>query len=256
MMLRLRRYPLLDLPPRSRCLDLGPCLTQQLKAFLVNDQPVAEQVWVLLVSGEGPMRRRKSRSTATLEEGRPAPTAHCEGVFRPFRQHRSRLIAYSLVFEDPASIQDPDSDTDSDGPGPGPSVGIRGERGGPPLEGPIAELEWDPTGDVGWLGAHRSRRVWTPGSPCEVCGRAELPSDRKQPSPRDVTVQLPLGSEGPKEGRARPRWTRRTLLFLLLLLLLGLACLLPPPRGPPCPPPQLRGPLHLVLNYVNGPPPT
>ncbi|XP_020833328.1 nesprin-4 [Phascolarctos cinereus] len=223
--------------------------------------------------GEGPMRRREPWSTATLEEGGPAPTAHYEGIFRRLSRHRGRLIAYSLVFEDPASIQEPDSDTDSDGPGPGPRVGIGRERGGPPLEGPTAELEWDPTGDVGWLGALRSRRVWTPGSPCEVCGRAEPlavwshrpwgPSrssfhtqDREQPSLRNVTVQIPLGSGGHKEGGARPRWTRRTLLFLLLLLLLGVACLLPPPGGPHCPPPRLRGPLHLVLNYVNGPPPT
>uniref|UniRef100_A0A4X2M3B9 KASH domain-containing protein n=2 Tax=Vombatus ursinus TaxID=29139 RepID=A0A4X2M3B9_VOMUR len=228
------------------------------------------------VQGESDaMRRKEPWSTATLGEGRVTPTVYCEGIFRRLNRRRGQLIAYSLVFEDPASIQDPDSDTDSDGPGPGPRVGIGSERGGPPQEGPIAELEWDPTGDVGWLGALRSRRVWTPGSPCEVCGHAEplgvwslrpwgapRPSfrtqARKQPSPQDVTVQIPLGAGGPKERGAQPRWTHRTLLFLLLLLLLGVACLLPPPGGPHCHPPRLRlrGPLHLVLNYVNGPPPT
>ncbi|XP_068934732.1 nesprin-4 [Petaurus breviceps papuanus] len=238
------------------------------EATLVNDQPAAEQV-----SGEGPMRRREPRHTATLEEGRAARTDGCEGIFRRLRRHGGRLIAYSLVFEDPASIQDPDSDTDSDGLGPGSRVGIGGERGGPPPEGPIAELEWDPTGDVGWLGAPRSRRVWASGSPCEVCGRTEPLSawplgpwgsplsslhtqDRKQPSPRDVTVQIPLDSRAHKEGGAQPRWTHRTLLVLLLLLLLGAVCFFPPPGGPHCPPPRLRGPLHLVLSYVNGPPPT
>ncbi|XP_051844868.1 nesprin-4 [Antechinus flavipes] len=244
----------------------GPGLTRPLQAFLVNDQPAAEPV-----SGEGLMRRREPRSWATLEEGRPAPAAHCEGV-----RHRGRLIAYSLVFEDPAWIQDSDSDTDSEGPGAGPGdlgprVGIGGERGGLPLEGPAADLEWDPTGDVGWLGTIRSRRVWTPGSPCEVCGhveplgawslrpwgapRAVAPPDRKQPSPRDVTVQIHKEGEEPAGGAQPPR-ARRPLLFVLLLLLLGVACLLPPPRGPHCPPPRLPGPLHLVLSYVNGPPPT
>ncbi|XP_043846973.1 nesprin-4 [Dromiciops gliroides] len=205
---------------------------------------------------------------------------HEEGIFRHLcHRHRGRLIAYSLVFEDPTSIQDPDSDTDSDGPGTGPGglglprVGIGGERG-PPLE---AELEWDPTGDVGRLGALRSKTVWTPGSPCEVCGRAEplavwslrprgpprsfRAQDRKQPSPPDVTVQIPLGSGSPEQGggstgAAQPRWPRCSLLFLLLLLLFGVACLFPPPRGPLCPPRRLSGPLHLVLSYVNGPPPT
>ncbi|XP_044523403.1 nesprin-4 isoform X2 [Gracilinanus agilis] len=219
------------------------------EAFLANDQQAEESV-------EGLMRRREPWSTATLEEGGQASLAHYEGVFRCLGRHRGRLIAYSLVFEDPASLQDPDSDTDSEGPGTGSgSLGPGVGTGGPPLEGSIAELEWDPTGDVGWLGALRSRTVWTPGSPCDVCGRAEPLADRKQPSPEDVPVLIPTGSEGPKEGRG-PRWPRRTLFFLLLLLLLGAACLLPPPGGPHCPPPRLPGPLHLVLSYVNGPPPT
>ncbi|XP_074074930.1 nesprin-4 isoform X2 [Macrotis lagotis] len=219
------------------------------------------------------MWRREAWNRATLEEGRLAPTPRWH-----LGHHHGRLIAYSLVFEDPSLIRDPDLDTDSDGSGCGPRVEIGSDWGGSPLEGPVAELEWDPTGDVGWLGALRNRRVWTPGSPCEVCGRAEPLAvwsvrprgpprssfhtrDQNQQSPRDGTVQIPLGSEDPKEEgvlarEAQPRRTHRTLLFLLLLFLLGVACLLPPPGGPPYPPPRLPGSLHLVLRYVNGPPPT
>lgn len=110
---------------------------------------------------------------------------------------------------------------DSDGPGPG---GVWGPWAPSSLPTP-AELEWDPAGDVGGLGPLGQRTAWTPGTPCELCGRRG-PQGRGQSlevraggvtspqAPKGPSVCLPAG---PFSLPRRSSWLCLSRCLLLLV---------------------------------------
>uniref|UniRef100_A0A8C9KKN0 Spectrin repeat containing nuclear envelope family member 4 n=1 Tax=Panthera tigris altaica TaxID=74533 RepID=A0A8C9KKN0_PANTA len=187
------------------------------------------------------------------------------------------------VFEEASTLdQDLEVEGDLDGPGPG---GAWGPWAPSSLPTP-AELEWDPAGDVGGLRPLGRKTAWTPGAPCELCGHrvpkgrgqglevrdmlmscfshrkhlagqrrrslVRKPQDKKQASPnlQDVMLEVDPGAPPPAS-----RWSLTFLILLLFLLLVGATLLLPPSGGSCCSPARLARTPHLVLSYVNGPPP-
>ncbi|XP_028922287.1 nesprin-4 [Ornithorhynchus anatinus] len=92
------------------------------------------------------------------------------------------------------------------------------------------------------------------------CSPPDTQAPKMQPSssaPPEVALQIEMGSVAgppspPRRGRAGPG----PGLLLLLLLLLGSLWLLLPPGRPDCTLHRPAWPPHLVLRYVNGPPPT
>nr|KAF6408164.1 spectrin repeat containing nuclear envelope family member 4 [Molossus molossus] len=68
---------------------------------------------------------------------------------------------------------------------------------------------------------------------------------------RDVMLEVDSGAPTPASGRP----LTFLLLLLLFLLLVGSTLLLPQSGGSCCSPARLARTPHLVLNYVNGPPP-
>ncbi|GAB5582142.1 nesprin-4 isoform X3 [Prionailurus iriomotensis] len=79
-----------------------------------------------------------------------------------------------------------------------------------------------------------------------------FPLDKKQASPnlQDVMLEVDPGAPPPAS-----RWSLTFLILLLFLLLVGATLLLPPSGGSCCSPARLARTPHLVLSYVNGPPP-
>ncbi|XP_075392648.1 nesprin-4 [Tenrec ecaudatus] len=184
---------------------------------------------------------------------------------------------YCEVLEEANRLeQDLEAEGDSDGPGPG----------GLPT---LAELEWDPAGDLGNLRPLGQKAPRTPGAPCELCGhrspegrglaledalmlglshrkhlaghrrrslilKSQLPAAvyplvKKRQAPPDVILEV--------ESGAPARTARWPLILLFLVCLLVGATLLWPRSGDLCcPPTWLAWTPYLVLSYVNGPPPT
>ncbi|XP_036688825.1 nesprin-4 isoform X2 [Balaenoptera musculus] len=135
----------------------------QLQALQADLHGAAERLDALLVFGEGLAQRSEPQARASLEQ-----------VLRAFRTHRDSIfrqlwrLQAQLVFEEASTLeQDLEVEGDSDGTGPG---GVWGPWAPSSLPTP-AELEWDPAGDVGGLGPLGQRTTWTPGTPCELCGR-------------------------------------------------------------------------------------
>ncbi|XP_042824995.1 nesprin-4 isoform X4 [Panthera tigris] len=190
-------------------------------------------------------------------------------------------LSSDQVFEEASTLdQDLEVEGDLDGPGPG---GAWGPWAPSSLPTP-AELEWDPAGDVGGLRPLGRKTAWTPGAPCELCGHrvpegrgqgledmlmsgfshrkhlagqrrrslVRKPQDKKQASPnlQDVMLEVDPGAPPPAS-----RWSLTFLILLLFLLLVGATLLLPPSGGSCCSPARLARTPHLVLSYVNGPPP-
>ncbi|XP_065755494.1 nesprin-4 isoform X2 [Phocoena phocoena] len=104
-------------------------------------------------------------------QGGPRGTEPAAGLPRlptPPSHEDSAGAKHREVFEEASTLeQDLEVEGDSDGPGPG---GVWGPWAPSSLPTP-AELEWDPAGDVGGLGPLGQRTAWTPGTPCELCGR-------------------------------------------------------------------------------------
>ncbi|XP_049477908.1 nesprin-4 isoform X4 [Panthera uncia] len=199
-------------------------------------------------------------------------------------------LSSDQVFEEASTLdQDLEVEGDLDGPGPG---GAWGPWAPSSLPTP-AELEWDPAGDVGGLRPLGRKTAWTPGAPCELCGHrvpegrgqglenshtfispqdmlmsgfshrkhlagqrrrslVRKPQDKKQASPnlQDVMLEVDPGAPPPAS-----RWSLTFLILFLFLLLVGATLLLPPSGGSCCSPARLARTPHLVLSYVNGPPP-
>ncbi|XP_059940909.1 nesprin-4 isoform X4 [Mesoplodon densirostris] len=252
------------------------------EALQADLRGAAERLDALLVFGEGLAQRSEPQARASLEQVLRAFRTHRDSVFRQLWRLQAQLVSYSLVFEEASTLeQDLEVEGDSDGPGPG---GVWGPWAPSSLPTP-AELEWDPAGDVGGLGPLGQRTAWTPGTPCELCGRRgpqgrgqsledmlmsglshrkPLTGHRRRsllrksqdkmrqasPSVQDVMLEVDPGSPTPA--------SRRPLTFLLLLLfllLVGATLLLPMSGGSCCSPARLARTPYLVLSYVNGPPP-
>ncbi|XP_028340556.1 nesprin-4 isoform X5 [Physeter macrocephalus] len=140
----------------------------QLQALQADLRGAAERLDALLVFGEGLAQRSEPQARASLEQVLRAFRAHRDSIFRQLWRLQAQLVSYSLVFEEASTLeQDLEVEGDSDGPGPG---GVWGPWAPSSLPTP-AELEWDPAGDVGGLGPLGQRTAWTPGTPCELCGR-------------------------------------------------------------------------------------
>uniref|UniRef100_A0A8C8XBF9 Spectrin repeat containing nuclear envelope family member 4 n=1 Tax=Panthera leo TaxID=9689 RepID=A0A8C8XBF9_PANLE len=244
----------------------------QLQALQADLCGAAERVDALLAFGEGLAQRSEPQARASLEQVLRALRAHRDGIFRRLWWLQAQLVSYSLVFEEASTLdQDLEVEGDLDGPGPG---GAWGPWAPSSLPTP-AELEWDPAGDVGGLRPLGRKTAWTPGAPCELCGH-RVPEGRgqglevragrghpsstgtlgiplcKQASPnlQDVMLEVDPGAPPPAS-----RWSLTFLILLLFLLLVGATLLLPPSGGSCCSPAQLARTPHLVLSYVNGPPP-
>ncbi|XP_036688833.1 nesprin-4 isoform X9 [Balaenoptera musculus] len=128
----------------------------------------AERLDALLVFGEGLAQRSEPQARASLEQVLRAFRTHRDSIFRQLWRLQAQLVSCSLVFEEASTLeQDLEVEGDSDGTGPG---GVWGPWAPSSLPTP-AELEWDPAGDVGGLGPLGQRTTWTPGTPCELCGR-------------------------------------------------------------------------------------
>uniref|UniRef100_A0ABI7ZST5 KASH domain-containing protein n=1 Tax=Felis catus TaxID=9685 RepID=A0ABI7ZST5_FELCA len=253
----------------------------QLQALQADLCGAAERVDALLAFGEGLAQRSEPQARASLEQVLRALRAHRDGIFRRLWWLQAQLVSYSLVFEEASTLdQDLEVEGDLDGPGPGGAWGPWAPSGLPTP----AELEWDPAGDVGGLRPLGRKTAWTPGAPCELCGhrvpegrgqgledmlmsgfshrkhlagqrRRSLlrkPQDKKQASPnlQDVMLEVDPGAPPPAS-----RWSLTFLILLLFLLLVGATLLLPPSGGSCCSPARLARTPHLVLSYVNGPPP-
>ncbi|KAJ8791451.1 hypothetical protein J1605_004256 [Eschrichtius robustus] len=235
----------------------------QLQALQADLHGAAERLDALLVFGEGLAQRSEPQARASLEQVLRAFRAHRDSIFRQLWRLQAQLVSYSLVFEEASTLeQDLEVEGDSDGTGP--------------------ELEWDPAGDVGGLGPLGQRTTWTPGTPCELCGRRgpqgrgqsledmlmsglshrkhitghrrrsllrKSQDKMRQVSPNVQDVMLEVDPGAPTPASRRPL---TFLLLLLFLLLVGATLLLPMSGGSCCSP--ARTP-HLVLSYVNGPPP-
>ncbi|XP_060508129.2 nesprin-4 isoform X3 [Panthera onca] len=253
----------------------------QLQALQADLCGAAERVDALLAFGEGLAQRSEPQARASLEQVLRALRAHRDGIFRRLWWLQAQLVSYSLVFEEASTLdQDLEVEGDLDGPGPG---GAWGPWAPSSLPTP-AELEWDPAGDVGGLRPLGRKTAWTPGAPCELCGHrvpegrgqgledmlmsgfshrkhlagqrrrslVRKPQDKKQASPnlQDVMLEVDPGAPPPAS-----RWSLTFLILLLFLLLVGATLLLPPSGGSCCSPARLARTPHLVLSYVNGPPP-
>ncbi|XP_046934155.1 nesprin-4 isoform X2 [Lynx rufus] len=253
----------------------------QLQALQADLCGAAERVDALLAFGEGLAQRSEPQARASLEQVLRALRAHRDGIFRRLWWLQAQLVSYSPVFEEASTLdQDLEVEGDLDGPGPGGAWGPWAPSGLPTP----AELEWDPAGDVGGLRPLGRKTAWTPGAPCELCGhrvpegrgqgledmlmsgfshRKQLagqrrrsllrkPQDKKQASPnlQDVMLEVDPGAPPPAS-----RWSLTFLILLLFLLLVGATLLLPPSGGSCCSPARLARTPHLVLSYVNGPPP-
>ncbi|KAG8524401.1 Nesprin-4, partial [Galemys pyrenaicus] len=236
--------------------------------------------YALLVFGEGLAQRTDPQARASLERVLRALGAHRDRIFWRLWRLQAQLVSYSLVFEEANTLdQDLEADGDSDGPGPAGAWGPLPHYSHPTL----AELEWDPAGDVGGLRPSGRKTAWTAGAPCELCGhrgpqgRAQGLEDthasglsrrkhlagqhalvqktqakKRQASPnlQDVMLEVDPGAAIPAS-----RQSLTFVLLLLLFLLVGATLLLPTSGGLCCSPTQLARTPHLVLSYVNGPPP-
>ncbi|XP_023379985.1 nesprin-4 isoform X3 [Pteropus vampyrus] len=91
---------------------------------------------------------------------------HLERGPGPWTSAQSRMV-HLQVFEETNSLdQDLEVEGDSDWPGPGGLC----SPWAPSSLATLAELEWDPAGDVGGLGPLGQKTAWTPGDSCELCG--------------------------------------------------------------------------------------
>ncbi|XP_060041763.1 nesprin-4 isoform X2 [Erinaceus europaeus] len=155
---------------------LGPwALTQsgmvQLQALQADLHEAAERVDALLAFGEGLAQQSEPQAQAPLEQALRTLGAHRDSILWRLWQLQAQLVSYSLVFEEDNTLdQDLEVEGNSDGPVPG---GIWGPWAPSSLPTP-AELEWDPSGDVGGLGPLGRKKVWTPGPRCELCGHRSL----------------------------------------------------------------------------------
>ncbi|XP_036688832.1 nesprin-4 isoform X8 [Balaenoptera musculus] len=238
----------------------------QLQALQADLHGAAERLDALLVFGEGLAQRSEPQARASLEQVLRAFRTHRDSIFRQLWRLQAQLVSCSLVFEEASTLeQDLEVEGDSDGTGPG---GVWGPWAPSSLPTP-AELEWDPAGDVGGLGPLGQRTTWTPGTPCELCGRRG-PQGRGQ-SLEDMLMsglshrkhitghrRRSLLRKSQDKMRAPTPASSRPLTFLLLLLfllLVGATLLLPMSGGSCCSPARLARTPYLVLSYVNGPPP-
>ncbi|XP_039706127.1 nesprin-4 isoform X4 [Pteropus medius] len=95
------------------------------------------------------------------------PTAGCPKLPMPSFPEDPAGGKYCEVFEETNSLdQDLEVEGDSDWPGPGGLC----SPWAPSSLATLAELEWDPAGDVGGLGPLGQKTAWTPGDSCELCG--------------------------------------------------------------------------------------
>ncbi|XP_057389351.1 nesprin-4 isoform X1 [Balaenoptera acutorostrata] len=166
----------------------------QLQALQADLHGAAERLDALLVFGEGLAQRSEPQARASLEQVLRAFRAHRDSIFRQLWRLQAQLVSYSLVFEEASTLeQDLEAEGDSDGTGPG---GVWGPWAPSSLPTP-AELEWDPAGDVGGLGPLGQRTTWTPGTPCELCGRRGPQGRGQSLEVRAGGVTSPQAPKGP-----------------------------------------------------------
>ncbi|XP_039706130.1 nesprin-4 isoform X7 [Pteropus medius] len=133
-----------------------------LQALQADLRGAAERIDALLAFGEGLAQRSEPQAWMSLQQVLRALGAHRESIFR-----RLRRLQAQLVFEETNSLdQDLEVEGDSDWPGPGGLC----SPWAPSSLATLAELEWDPAGDVGGLGPLGQKTAWTPGDSCELCG--------------------------------------------------------------------------------------
>ncbi|XP_036088089.1 nesprin-4 isoform X3 [Rousettus aegyptiacus] len=95
------------------------------------------------------------------------PTAGCPKLPVPSFPEDLAGGKYCEVFEEANTLdQDLEVEGHPDWPGPGGLCSPWTPSSLPTL----AELEWDPAGDVGGLGPLGQKTTWTPGDSCELCG--------------------------------------------------------------------------------------
>ncbi|XP_011380133.1 nesprin-4 isoform X2 [Pteropus vampyrus] len=277
---------LLGLGLRLQHLERGPGPWTSAQSRMVHLQALqadlrgaAEHIDALLAFGEGLAQRSEPQAWMSLQQVLRALRAHRESILR-----RLRRLQAQLVFEETNSLdQDLEVEGDSDWPGPGGLC----SPWAPSSLATLAELEWDPAGDVGGLGPLGQKTAWTPGDSCELCGHRGPQSrgqgledilmsglshrkhlaghgrhsllrksqDKKRQASssfQDVMLEVNSGAPAPVS-----RWPLSffLLLLLLLLLLVWVTLLLTQSGGPCCSPTRLARTPYLVLSYVNGPPP-
>ncbi|XP_006899771.1 PREDICTED: nesprin-4 [Elephantulus edwardii] len=260
--------------------SLGPWELAQsglvpVQALQADLRRAAQCVDTLLAFSEVLAQRGELQAPAPLEQVLRVLRTHRDSIMRWLWQLQAKLVSYRLVFEEVNKLdQDLEAEGDSDGPGHG---GVWGPWTPSGLSTPI-ELEWDPAGDVGELGPLGRKAAKAPGTPCELCGhkgpwgtgqdfedmlmlgrshRKHLAGYRRCsriPKPQDMKRQA---SASPQDVMLEvdPRWSL-TFLLLLLFLLMAATLLLPTSGGLCCTQSQLARSPYLVLNYINGPPPT
>ncbi|KAM7058987.1 nesprin-4 [Molossus nigricans] len=255
----------------------------QLQTLQADLRGAAERVDALLAFSEGLAQRSEPQARASLQQVLRALRAHRDSIFWWLWRLQTQLVSYSPVFEEANTLdQDLEIEADLDWPGPGGVWGPWAPNNLPTH----AELEWDPAGDVGGFGPLGQKTAWTPGVPCELCGHRgpqsrgqgledllmlglshrkhlaghqrrsllQKSQDKKSQASsnlRDVMLEVDSGAPTPASGRP----LTFLLLLLLFLLLVGSTLLLPQSGGSCCSPARLARTPHLVLNYVNGPPP-
>ncbi|XP_036088088.1 nesprin-4 isoform X1 [Rousettus aegyptiacus] len=134
----------------------------QLQTLQADLRGAAERVDALLAFGEGLAQRSEPQAWTSLQQVLRALRAHRESIFR-----RLRRLQAQLVFEEANTLdQDLEVEGHPDWPGPGGLCSPWTPSSLPTL----AELEWDPAGDVGGLGPLGQKTTWTPGDSCELCG--------------------------------------------------------------------------------------
>ncbi|XP_011380131.1 nesprin-4 isoform X1 [Pteropus vampyrus] len=160
---------LLGLGLRLQHLERGPGPWTSAQSRMVHLQALqadlrgaAEHIDALLAFGEGLAQRSEPQAWMSLQQVLRALRAHRESILR-----RLRRLQAQLVFEETNSLdQDLEVEGDSDWPGPGGLC----SPWAPSSLATLAELEWDPAGDVGGLGPLGQKTAWTPGDSCELCG--------------------------------------------------------------------------------------
>ncbi|XP_022442096.1 nesprin-4-like isoform X4 [Delphinapterus leucas] len=226
----------------------------QLQALQADLRGAAERLDALLVFGEGLAQRSEPQARASLEQVLRAFRAHRDSIFRQLWRLQAQLVSYSLVFEEASTLeQDLEVEGDSDGPGPG---GVWGPWAPSSLPTP-AELEWDPAGDVGGLGPLGQRTAWTPGTPCELCGR-------RGPQGRGQSLEDMLMS-GLSHRKHLTGHRRRSLLRKSqdkmrqaspnvqdVMLEIPHSCIQAAPDLPPPPPFPSAGGCHIAPAHVRG----